>query len=830
MRRFGAVSVAAFGGAAVAAGGLAAAGAVLGLKTAANLETAEVAFSQLLGSAKRARSFLGELKVFAARTPFELPGLVDAARSLIGAGTAAKNVIPIMTALGDASGALGLDQERFGRVMTAVTQIMNRGKVQAEELNQITEAGIPVWSLLAKATGKPVPELQKLMQAGKLLAKDTLPLLFAQMRKDYGGGMVKQSKTLAGIWSTFKDTISLTLSDALQPLLPMLKTALPGAAEAFQRSIKKIIDFFKVDLAPELGRVQFAWSQNKDAIAGFVGILTGADQGMMTSKDAAGTLADALERLTNVAGDVAQKGTTTATWFDRIKEKIEGAGEASVRWHQSLRDQLPDWGKWTVSLGSTEEATRGVGDATDLAAEAAIRHASALRDEKTALDAIKGAMQGEKAAELDLRQAKLNVTTAQKRLNDLKAAGKTRSVDYRQAQIDLARAQLELQRKTDAYKAAQQKANATTSGAAAITGRTTPVIQRLGLAAQTGGQRADNARVPWHKLGEDVAHAMAKIHDKRARITANFGWQGLEVFRVGPRGSTRLAFAEGGRVTQGTGPTSDDVLARLSRGETVVSARDSSRPEFQSWAASRRIPGFAQGGTIPSFGMSGDRGLVRALGGWEDRITKILNTAARALGNTLGALGAGGISVPSSRNRSIVHAIFASLFGWGSAGQLSATDQLLMHESGYRNTAQNPTSTAYGMFQFLNSTWASTGIGKTSDPRLQAIAGGRYIASRYGSPAGAWGFWQGHHWYGEGGVFTKPTIIGVGERGPEAVVPLGHGMPNAREIGEAVADALAARGLGAIYLDGRKVSRAIAPSVRGHIRDDQRREGRPAIS
>jgi tape measure domain-containing protein len=237
VRRMGAVSVAAFGGAGVAAAGLAAAGGLLGLKTAASLETAEVGFTRLLGSAKRARSFLGDLKTFAARTPFELPGLVDASRALVGAGTAAKDVIPILSALGDASGALGLDQERFGRVMIAVTQIMNRGKVQSEELMQITEAGIPVWQLLADATGKPIPELQKLASQGKLLAKDTLPALFAQMRKDYGGGMVAQSKTLAGVWSTFKDTVALTLSDVLTPLLPMLKTSLPVAAEAFKNAV-----------------------------------------------------------------------------------------------------------------------------------------------------------------------------------------------------------------------------------------------------------------------------------------------------------------------------------------------------------------------------------------------------------------------------------------------------------------------------------------------------------------------------------------------------------------------------------------------------------------
>jgi hypothetical protein len=169
--------------------------------------------------------------------------------------------------------------------------------------------------------------------------------------------------------------------------------------------------------------------------------------------------------------------------------------------------------------------------------------------------------------------------------------------------------------------------------------------------------------VPWRKLGEEAAGAMAKIKSKRAHITANFGWQGLTMFRVGPKGQTRVAFAQGGRVTQGTGPTADDVLARLSRGETVVSARDSAQPEFQAWAASRRIPGFAQGGTIPQFGMNGAGAFTKALGKWEDRVTRILDFGTRAIGRTLKALGGGNPAI-----KRFIASTDPLPYIWGGAG------------------------------------------------------------------------------------------------------------------------------------------------------------------
>lgn len=108
-------------------------------------------------------------------------------------------------------------------------------------------------------------------------------------------------------------------------------------------------------------------------------------------------------------------------------------------------------------------------------------------------------------------------------------------------------------------------------------------------------------------------------------------------------------------------------------------------------------------------------------------------------------------------------------FGWN---QWPSLYNLVMKESGFRNTAQNPTSTAYGMFQFLDSTWAGVGGTKTSDPWLQSIYGMRYIKNRYGDPNNAWKFWQANNWYGDGALFSSPQVIGVGERGPEAVIPL----------------------------------------------------------
>src|SRR5919199_2955074 len=83
----------------------------------------------------------------------------------------------------------------------------------------------------------------------------------------------------------------------------------------------------------------------------------------------------------------------------------------------------------------------------------------------------------------------------------------------------------------------------------------------------------------------------------------------------------------------------------------------------------------------------------------------------------------------------------------GSAQQFSCLENLWGKESGWNPNAQNPSSTAYGIPQFLNSTWASTGIAKTSDGYRQIDAGLIYIDSRYGSPCGAWSHSKSTGWY-----------------------------------------------------------------------------------
>lgn len=59
-------------------------------------------------------------------------------------------------------------------------------------------------------------------------------------------------------------------------------------------------------------------------------------------------------------------------------------------------------------------------------------------------------------------------------------------------------------------------------------------------------------------------------------------------------------------------------------------------------------------------------------------------------------------------------------------------------------------------------------------------------------------------WYGSGGIIDGARLIGVGEAGPEAVVPLSPGK--LQPFGEAVRDAMGGSGITNIYINGAKVN------------------------
>lgn len=192
---------------------------------AANYEMTLAGFTTLLGGNEAAaKKLVGQLQILGAETPFEFKDLANSTQMLLGFGAATKdNVIDKLRMLGDLSQG---SAERLTRVARVYGQIMSGGIMKGQDFNQLIDAQVPIAQGLAKVWGVDVNSaLKRVKNSGGIMASDVEKAMI-QMTS-VGGmfyqGMLRSSKTLTGLWSTFQDAISMTASGIGTELLPTLK-------------------------------------------------------------------------------------------------------------------------------------------------------------------------------------------------------------------------------------------------------------------------------------------------------------------------------------------------------------------------------------------------------------------------------------------------------------------------------------------------------------------------------------------------------------------------------------------------------------------------------
>ena len=206
---------------ATAAAALVGIGLGWGVKLAADAEQAQVAIATMTGSAETAKTLLAELTKFAAETPFESPELQSAAKQLLAYGTTVGEIVPTLRMLGDVASGVGAPLNDLVYLYGTARQ---QTALHQQDINQLTNRGIPIVKELAKAFGVSTGEIRTMTEAGKIGFAD-LQNAFVDMTSKGGQyfNMTKnQSETLSGIFSTLKDNAGLSLKAISESLLKEL--------------------------------------------------------------------------------------------------------------------------------------------------------------------------------------------------------------------------------------------------------------------------------------------------------------------------------------------------------------------------------------------------------------------------------------------------------------------------------------------------------------------------------------------------------------------------------------------------------------------------------
>lgn len=176
-----------------------------GSAIAAQRETDQISFNTLFGSEDIASKFLSDLRIMAARTPFEYDDLTGLSKILKTDGYDENHILPTLEIIGDAGAALGMSMDKMETVATAIGRMNSTGKASLDYINPLQENGIDAVGALAKHYDVSNGEVYNMISKGKIAGEEAARVLLRAMVDSFAGATKTQSQTMSGLQSTLED-------------------------------------------------------------------------------------------------------------------------------------------------------------------------------------------------------------------------------------------------------------------------------------------------------------------------------------------------------------------------------------------------------------------------------------------------------------------------------------------------------------------------------------------------------------------------------------------------------------------------------------------------
>lgn len=304
------------------------------LKASADMELLRKGLEFSLGAADTTKLIDG-IKQIGEASAYDTTELLPMARAFVNIGDGADKALGKMQKIVDAGSAYGMTSEQIGRVTTALSQMQMKGKISAEEMLQLTEAGLPAWDLLSQKMGVPVATLQDMASKGQL-TQDAMNALFDGMEAKTKGAASTLSNTLMGKFSNLEETIRNSLSNVGDII-----------SKAF--NVPEVLDAFG-DMA--------------EGIKGHIeNIKNAIDDGGRPLQ----AICNEIENISPTAGKVAN--TVVAAW-DKMKEAFESL-KKTMDENPKVMNEIEYWGtklgEAALAVYALEKAWKAVEAATKLA-------------------------------------------------------------------------------------------------------------------------------------------------------------------------------------------------------------------------------------------------------------------------------------------------------------------------------------------------------------------------------------------------------------------------------------------------------------------------------
>ena len=398
IKRF-ASSLASLGGV-IAGSGIALLGKAV-IDTGAKFDSLIRAMQNVTGSVQatnREFGFAADIaEKYGLRLDTTVKSLIQFEASAKGSGVALKDVKRVFEATVGTMAAMGQGTEEISGALTALSQLMSKGVVSAEELRgQLGERMFGAFTQAAEAMGVTTQELGKMLAQGKLLASDFLPKFADQLEKNLGdqtfNSYTQNVARLSNAWEGFK--LALADSGSMDLALESVQELTVGLYSVTKAVsvINASWDAFRASIVGALAKAMDAFLGWKEGVLSvFRDILSFA-----SNFDPTGTLTEKVlslnkslsavqtERAANT-GALAQAERDHAEAITRVVDALEKEPptikeiiQKSIE-NKNLQDK--------VNQTLAEQAKRQT-DVADAAKQAAAEQSRLAAEEQARLDAV----------------------------------------------------------------------------------------------------------------------------------------------------------------------------------------------------------------------------------------------------------------------------------------------------------------------------------------------------------------------------------------------------------------------------------------------------------
>lgn len=333
-----------------------------------------VGLATFLGKKGAENAYL-DIRKDAENTSYGTESLLKVNRALISTGLSAKDAREDTMNLANAIAATGGGNDELMRMAVNMQQIKSLGKASTMDIKQFGYAGINIYSLLSKATGKSMQEVKEMDVSYEVLAKS---LAMARSKGGiYTGALEAQNATKGGRWEAMKDKATNTLTDigdAMSPIIiqfldlgskalsyvaPAILKITPyiqsisewlGVAIGYLSNVNDSSNTWSVYIQAIVQYYKVVWKALQDVFSGVWKIVGGVLEWMSKSILVQDIIKVLYWHFTNIWKVVGWIGTELGRVWDEVLKPILDGLEAAYRW---IREIVTDDNNVTVEAKKT---------------------------------------------------------------------------------------------------------------------------------------------------------------------------------------------------------------------------------------------------------------------------------------------------------------------------------------------------------------------------------------------------------------------------------------------------------------------------------------------